>query len=180
MIPITNILGFGALLFFIIGLLPTNARIVFPIFKKSSIHKILVKNRRYIGLSAFWLGLGHTYLIIRQSDFNLYDLYTARNFISGLILLISFLIMAITSNNRSQKKLGIKNWRRLHHWLSYISLFALGWHVLDKMRSHYNALTWLALILIVSIAILYGLRKDIEFEFLTPITYKSQKKKFHE
>lgn len=88
---------------------------------------------------------------------------------SGIILGIAFFILAITSNGQSQKKLGIANWRRLHHWLSYGGLFALSWHVLDKMRGHYSLLTWLGIILLALSSLLYGLRKDVEFNLLKPI-----------
>ncbi len=168
MIQIANALGFSALLFFIIGLIPTNARIIFPRFKISSIHKLLIKGRRYIGLTAFFLSLGHAYLIVRQGNFDFYDLETFSNFSSGIILGISFFILAITSTERSQKKLGISNWRRLHHWLSYTGLFTLGWHVLDKMRDNYSIFTWPGLILLAIIALLYGLRKYLELNLLNP------------
>lgn len=169
MIQIASILGFSALLFFIIGLIPTNVRTIFPRFKYSPIHKLIIKGRRDIGLTAFFLSLGHAYFILRQGDFDFHDLGTFQNFISGIILGISFSILAITSNGQSQKKLGISNWRRLHHWLSYGGLFTLSWHVLNKMRGHYSLLTWLGMILLAISSLLYGLRKDVEFNLLNPL-----------
>lgn len=169
MIQIASILGFSALLFFIVGLIPTNVRTIFPRFKCSPIHKLIIKGRRDIGLTAFFFSLGHAYFILRKGDFDLHNLGNLENFMSGIILGIAFFILAITSNGQSQKKLGIANWRRLHHWLSYGGLFALSWHVLDKMRGHYSLFTWLGIILLALSSLLYGLRKDVEFNLLKPI-----------
>ena len=82
--------------------------------------------------------------------------------------------MAVTSNQESQKKLGIANWRKLHHWLSYIGLFTLSWHVLAKMSGHYTIFTWLSLVLLTTISLLYSLRKDVEFQFFNPVNPKQK------
>ncbi len=174
-IQFPNAFGFIALLFFLIGLIPTNLRKIFPTFKKTRVHKFLVQGRRDIGLASFFLSICHAYLIIKQGNFEFSDLETFSNFSSGIILITLFLILAITSTQQSKKNLGIGNWRRLHHWLSYTGLFVLAWHILDKMRNHYSIYTLSGLILIAIIAGVYALRKDIEFNFFSPIEIKSTK-----
>jgi methionine sulfoxide reductase heme-binding subunit len=71
--PLSNGLGFLALGGYILTLLPTNLRIIFPKTKQASMPKWLLKNRRLIGIFSFLLALGHGYLLVKKRDFDFFD-----------------------------------------------------------------------------------------------------------
>jgi len=165
-----NSLAFIALVLFLIGLIPTNIRRVFPDLVTSYPYKLILNRRRDIGLACFFVSLGHVYLILRQENFDFSNLETYSNFSSGILTLLLLSILAFTSNNQSQRKLR-SNWKKLHHVVSYIGLFILSWHVLDKMDK-YSIYTLPGLILLGIIALMYSLRKDVELGFFIPIKTK--------
>jgi sulfoxide reductase heme-binding subunit YedZ len=157
--PIANGLGFLALGGYILTLLPTNLRIVFPQTKQTSVPKWLLKNRRLIGVLSFLLALGHGYLLVEKRDFDFFDLSTYWVYIQGVSTFIIFTLLAITSNDWSVKRLK-NNCKRLHN-LTYLAMFLLTWHVWDKMADHWSYLTPLALATIVSVNLLYLYRRWI-------------------
>ena len=114
----TRTTGMLTLVFLVLTLSNTPLRKIFGI-------NVLVKARRMIGLFAFFYGTLHllTYVWFDQS-FNLRNIVadvTQRRFI--LVGMTAFLLMvplAITSTNQMVKKLGGKNWARLHK-LVYLS-----------------------------------------------------------
>lgn len=158
--PIANVLGFLALGSYILTLLPTNLRIAFPQTKPASMSKLLLKNRRLIGVLSFLLALGHGYLLVIKRDFDFFDPSTYWVYIQGVSTFIIFALLAITSNDWSVKTLK-KNWKRLHN-LTYLAMFLLTWHVWDKMADHWSYLTPVALVTIVAINLLYLYRRWIE------------------
>jgi methionine sulfoxide reductase heme-binding subunit len=147
--PISNGLGFLALGGYILTLLPTNLRIVFPKTKQTSMPKWLLKNRRAIGVVSFLLALFHGYLLVIKRDFDFFDSSTFGVYIQGVTTFVIFALLAITSNDWSIKRLK-KNWKRLHR-LTYLAMFLLTWHVWDKMADHWSYLTPIGLIAIVFI-----------------------------
>lgn len=66
--PLPNFLGFLALFSYVITLLPTILKIVFPKTKETGIPKWLLKHRRFIGVMAFFLALAHGYLLIEKDS----------------------------------------------------------------------------------------------------------------
>ena len=114
----TRTTGMLTLVFLLLTLSITPLRKIFGI-------NVLVKARRMIGLFAFFYGILHllTYVWFDQS-FNLRNIIadvTQRRFI--LVGMSAFLLMvplAITSTNKMVKKLGGRNWARLHK-LVYLS-----------------------------------------------------------
>jgi methionine sulfoxide reductase heme-binding subunit len=158
--PLSNGLGFLALGGYILTLLPTNLRIVFPQTKQASMPKWLLKNRRLIGILSFLLALGHGYLLVKKRDFDFFDPSTFLVYIQGVSTFIIFALLAITSNDWSVKRLK-KNWKRLHS-LTYLAMFLLTWHVWDKMADHWSYLTPLGLVTIVVLNLLYLHRRQIE------------------
>jgi methionine sulfoxide reductase heme-binding subunit len=158
--PLSNGLGFLALGGYILTLLPTNLRIVFPQTKQAHMPKWLLKNRRLIGILSFLLALGHGYLLIKKRDFDFFDPSTFLVYIQGVSTFIIFTLLAITSNDWSVKRLK-KNWKRLHS-LTYLAMFLLTWHVWDKMADHWSYLTPLGLVTIVALNLLYLHRRQIE------------------
>jgi sulfoxide reductase heme-binding subunit YedZ len=60
-------------------------------------------------------------------------------------MLFIFTTLAITSNDWSVKKLK-KNWKKLHQ-LTYLVIFLLPWHILDKMSANWSYITPLSVLL---------------------------------
>ncbi len=77
-----------------------------------------MKNRRYIGLSFALVHFVHAGLVL--SNLLLTEATRTAPVLTGGGLAYVFLgLMAITSNNASVRKLGAKNWKRLHKIGSY-------------------------------------------------------------
>lgn len=155
--PLANVLGFLALGGYIMTLLPTILRTVFPDTKKTWIFKWLIKYRRPIGVAAFVFAFGHGSLLIVKRNFDFFDLRTYWVYIQGVITFVIFTLLAITSNDWSVKAMK-KNWKRLHS-LTYLAMFLLVWHVADKMSGHWTWLTPLGIIGIIAITILFLVRR---------------------
>lgn len=158
--PLANILGFLGLLSYSATILPSITRIVFPATKQSRQIVWLLKYRRYIGVAAFSFGLSHGVLIIIQRHLDLMALETYIHYFQGCIMLVIFTLLAITSNDQAVKLLK-KNWKRLHQ-LTYMAIFLLPWHILDKMSGHWSKLTPLAVIISSTVAILFICRYRLE------------------
>ncbi len=158
--PLANQMGFIALALYILTLLPTILRIVFPQTKQTEVPKYLLKNRRIIGIFAFICAVIHGYFLVKKRDLDLFDLKTSWIYIQGVSTFIIFTLLAITSNDWSVKRLK-KNWKRLHS-LTYLAMFLLTWHVWDKMSGHWSFLTPIGIVGIVAFNILYLVRRWIE------------------
>lgn len=157
---LANLLGFLALACYIITLLPTILKIVFPQTKKTTIPKLLLKHRRSIGILAFCLAFIHGFLLVRQRNFDFFDQKTYWIYIQGITTFVIFTLLAITSNDWSVKKLK-KNWKRLHS-LTYLAMFLLTWHIWDKMSGHWSYLTPIAILGISGITLLFLIKVWIE------------------
>ncbi|MDY6805985.1 MAG: ferric reductase-like transmembrane domain-containing protein, partial [Cyanobacteriota bacterium] len=155
-------LGFASLILYILTLLPTIMRVVFPETKKSGIPKMLLKNRRTIGVVAFFLALGHGVLLVLKRNFDFGDFQTSVVYLQGILLMGIFTLLAVTSNDWSIKKLK-KNWKKLHQ-LTYLAMFLLTWHVADKMLGHWTYLTPLGIIGSTAITVLFVVRKWMEYQ----------------
>ncbi len=155
-------LGFLALLTYIITLLPTIIRKVFPNTKKTNIPKILLKYRREIGVISFLLGAGHGILLFTKRSFDVFDLKSYLVYSQGIVILAIFTLLAITSNDWSVKKLK-KNWRKMHQ-LTYLLMFLLMWHISEKMFGHWTYITPLGIIASILIIILFLMRKWVEYK----------------
>jgi sulfoxide reductase heme-binding subunit YedZ len=159
--PLANSLGFLALGAYILTLMPTNLRIVFPQTKQTSISKWLIKHRRIIGIISFLLALGHGYLLVLKRDFDFFDPSTYWIYIQGVSTFTVFTLLAITSNDWSVKRLK-KNWKQLHN-LTYLAMFLLTWHVWDKMSEHWSYLTPIGLLAMGVITLMFVVRRWLEY-----------------
>jgi methionine sulfoxide reductase heme-binding subunit len=150
-----HILGFLALICYILTLLPTILRVAFPQTKDIGIPQVLLKHRRSIGILAFVFTVFHGFPLIKQRNIDLLDLKTSWIYIQGVVTFIIFAILTITSNDWSVKRLK-KNWKTLHQ-LTYFAMFLLTWHIWDKMSGHWTYLTPIGLtsISVVSVLFLY-------------------------
>ncbi len=165
---LANVLGFLALFAYIITLLPTILRIVFPRMKETGIPQWLLKHRRFIGILAFLLALIHGFLLVEKRSIDFLDLKTYWIYIQGITTFIIFTVLAMTSNDWSVKKLK-KNWKKLHQ-LTYLAMFLLTWHIWDKMSGHWTYLTPIGVATLTVITALFLIRLWIE-------RYSKQQKK---
>lgn len=99
---------------FIMTFTASSIQILFP----SSYGRWAMKNRRYIGLSFALVHFIHAGLVL--SNLALTEASRTAGELSGGGLAYVFLgLMALTSNNAAVRKLGAKNWKRLHKVGSY-------------------------------------------------------------
>ena len=159
--PLSNLLGFFSLVCYCLTLLPTLLRIVFPQTKQTGIPKWLLQQRRLIGILAFLFALGHGVILVKKRHVDFSDLSTSWVYIQGIGMFLIFTLLTITSNDWSVKKLK-KRWKQLHQ-LTYLAMFLLTWHVLDKMMGHWTGVTPISLVLIGLIDGLFIWRKVIEY-----------------
>ncbi len=155
-----SLLGFAALTGYILTLLPTNLRIVFPLTKKTGFPQWLLKNRRFIGLLSFFLAVAHGFIFFKQRNFDVFDLKTYFVYFQGVSTFIIFTLLAITSNDWSVKRLK-KNWKRLQS-LTYLAMFLVTWHIWDKMADHWTYLTPVGIAAISATIVLFLCRVWIQ------------------
>ncbi len=158
--PLANVFGLLALLCYIATLLPSLLKAVFPTIKGNKTLLWLLKYRRYLGVAAFCLGANHGVLLIIEKQLNLLDWHLYIHSFTGISTLAIFITLTVTSNNESVKILK-RNWKKLHQ-LTYLAIFTLSWHILDKMSGHWTYLTPLAVLLTATILILFMRRKWLE------------------
>ncbi len=155
-----SLLGFAALTAYILTLLPTNLIIVFPITKKTGCPQWLLKYRRLIGLLSFFLAVLHGFIFFKKRNFDLFDIKTYFVYFQGVATFIIFSLLAITSNDWSVKRLK-KNWKKLQR-LTYLAMFLVTWHILDKMAYHWTYLTPVGIAAITAIIVLFLCRLLIQ------------------
>jgi sulfoxide reductase heme-binding subunit YedZ len=155
-----SFLGFAALTAYILTLLPTNLRIVFPITKKTGFPQWLLKYRRVIGLLSFFLAVAHGFIFFKQRNFDIFDIKTYFVYFQGVATFIIFTLLAITSNDWSVKRLK-KNWKKLQR-LTYLAMFLVTWHIWDKMADHWTYLTPVGIAAITAIIVLLLCRTWIQ------------------
>ncbi|KST65163.1 ferric reductase-like transmembrane domain-containing protein [Mastigocoleus testarum] len=161
-LSLANTLGFLALFTYITTLLPTILKIIFPRIQKIEIHQFLCKYRRFIGILTFFFALGHGFLMIQKRNFDVFDTKTYWIYLQGIVTLIIFTLLAITSNNWSVRRLK-KNWKKLHR-LTYLAIFILIWHILDKMSGKWTYLTPIGIVAIAGTIFLFFIRIWIEYK----------------
>ena len=171
-VQLANFLGFLALFSYIATLLPTLLRVVFPATRKHKIPTQLLKYRRQLGILAFLLTLAHAVLFVTKRNFDFFDIRTYEIYFQGVTTFIIFIILTLTSNDWSVKKLK-KNWKTLHQ-LTYCAMFLLAWHIWDKMSEHWSLITPLGILAIAATIILFLKRRWIEWQQQKAKEQKSQ------
>lgn len=154
--PYANWAGFGATLLYVVTLLPTILRVVFPATKTTGIPKKLLIQRRFLGLIAFLMSIIHGYWMVTKRELDFLDPQTYWIYCQGIFTFLIFMLLAITSNDWSVKKLK-KNWKKLHQ-LTYLAMFLLIWHIIDKMWGHWTWLTPPSLLFTGIITLLFLIR----------------------
>lgn len=104
-------------------------------FSASSIHllfpstysKWAMQNRRYVGLSFALVHGVHLVLVLTNITIHTEMRPPLPILLPGALAYVFLFLMALTSNNASIKRMGAKNWRRLHKvgswyiWIIFIS-----------------------------------------------------------
>lgn len=155
-----NILGFGSLLLYAVTLLPGLFHFTNPILVHSKFIRLVTRHRRNLGILAFFFGLAHGALIAYNHQADLTNPSTYIKYIQGVILLSIFFILAITSNNWSVHHLK-SNWKKIHK-LTYLVMFILVWHIIDKMQNDPTWFTPIGLLILFTLIALFSERKAIE------------------
>jgi len=155
-----SLLGFAALTAYILTLLPTNLRMVFPVTKKTGFPQWLLKYRRLIGLLSFFLAVLHALIFFKKRNFDVFDFKTYFVYFPGVSTFIILTLLAITSNDWSVKRLK-KNWKKLQG-LTYLAMFLVTWHIWERMTGRWTYLTPVAIAGLTAIIVLFLCRFLIE------------------
>jgi sulfoxide reductase heme-binding subunit YedZ len=116
-------------------------RVLFP---RSRFVNALNRHRRAIGVSACVYGLIHFgFHLLYEGDAQAIARSFSKPFIwLGLAGLTILVILAATSNNFSIRKLGGKNWKRLHR-LAYAAAAVVIYHQAIAGKGHWQITRWL-------------------------------------
>jgi len=120
-------------------------RVLFP---RSRLVNALNRHRRIVGVSACVYGLMHFgFHLLYEGDAQAIARSFSKPFIwVGLAGLSILVILALTSNNLSIRKLGGRNWKRLHR-LAYLAAALLIYHQAIAGKGHWQIARWLLLAL---------------------------------
>lgn len=118
--------GLCATALYVIVMSITPLRMLMP---KSEVMKAFVYHRRQIGVSVFVYAFLHLviYYFYAGSWKVFFEDWSKLFILSGLIGLALLLILAVTSNSWSVRRMGIKKWKRLH-WLAHLTMIFLIYH----------------------------------------------------
>lgn len=159
-VTLANFLGCLALLNYMATLTPSILRTVFPNTRSNKVWIWLLKNRRYIGITSYVLVSNHALLMVIQKNINLLNPDTYVHYFQGIFMFFIMTLLAITSNDWSVKNLK-KNWVKLHQ-LTYLIIFILPWHIIDKMYLHWSYLTPLEVVMTFICIYLFIKSKQME------------------
>ncbi len=118
--------GLASTWLFVVVLSITPLRRLFP---KAAIVKSLAYHRRQIGVSVFIYALLHflIYYVYTGSWAEFVKDWDKLFILSGILGFVLLLALAVTSNNVSVRKIGAKNWKRIHR-SAYLIMFLLIYH----------------------------------------------------
>jgi sulfoxide reductase heme-binding subunit YedZ len=124
----------------------TPLRVLFP---RSRLVNALNRHRRMIGVTACVYGLLHfSAHVLYEGDLDSLVRSFSKPFIwfgsAGLTILV---LLALTSNQWSIRKLGAKNWKRLHR-LTYLAAALLIYHQAIAGKGHWQIARWLLFALV--------------------------------
>jgi methionine sulfoxide reductase heme-binding subunit len=88
--------------------------------------RFLLLNRRYLGVLSFLVLVFHVFLYFAMESFEaqaIEQIFTKNYLIFGSLAFSILLILAITSNDFSVRRLTNKVWKRLHRFIYLASLF---------------------------------------------------------
>ena len=95
-------------------------------FKFPKYLRFLLQNRRFLGVVSFLILVFHIFLYFTMESFEfkaVEQIYTKTYLIFATLAFIILMVLTVTSNDYSVKKLSIKKWKRLHRIVYLASLF---------------------------------------------------------
>lgn len=123
---------------------------------RNNFTRYLVRNRRYIGLSFALIHFTHLAFVLSNITLVAGEGRDIGTIIPGFIAYVFITLMALTSNDVSQRRLGVRRWRLLHKvggyyiwliflattlppnagtvWMLLISISVLGLRIFDYQR----------------------------------------------
>lgn len=131
---IMHITGEFAGRFLAISLMATPIALMFP---KGKVSKWLIRNRRFIGVSAFAYTLLHTVFYVLEYPYTqLLEEFPDLSILTGWISFFIFIPLAITSTDAAVKRMGPK-WKQLQRWVYLAALMAfIHWALLGLQGEH--------------------------------------------
>ncbi len=130
----------------IVTMAATPLRLLFPTHEWT---RWLVRRRRYFGIAAFGYAALHTgvYLARTESFGRILSDATEAGLFTGWLAFAIFVPLAMTSNDRSVRRLGIM-WKRIHRWVYAAAVLTFAHWLLvafDPMPGVYHLLVLAAL-----------------------------------
>ena len=119
----------------------TPLRVLFP---RSAIVSALNRHRRAIGVAAcVYGGLHLACHVLYEGDWDAVQRSLGKPFIwYGLAGFTLLFVLTLTSNTWSMRRLGGRNWKRLHR-LAYVAAALLVYHQAIAGKGHWNTARWL-------------------------------------
>ena len=161
-VTLANFFGFIALIAYILTLTPSIFKTVFPKTRQNQTLRWLLKKRRIIGIASYVLACSHGLLIVFKHNIDFFNPLTYIHYFQGIFSFFILTLLAITSNDWSVKLLK-KKWQNMHR-LTYLLIFILPWHILDKMSYSWSYLTPLSVLIGFIIMCLFIQRVIIDWK----------------
>lgn len=101
-------------------------------FKWPTNLRFVLLNRRWLGVLSFLILVAHVvfYFFMESFEFQAVEqLYTKNYLIAASLAFLMLLVLAATSNDFSVRKIGAKNWKRMHR-IVYVASFFFSMHIL--------------------------------------------------
>ncbi|OUU78960.1 MAG: hypothetical protein CBC38_06255 [Gammaproteobacteria bacterium TMED78] len=130
-------------------------------FPDNYLSKWLLSNRRYFGVASFAYALLHTIVYldrIADKDRILND-FISLEYLSGWLGLIIFLLLAITSNNYSQRFMG-RYWKKLHRFV-YLAVVLIFFHWILTAFNRTTATIYLMILCLIEVYRIWMSRKKL-------------------
>ena len=141
--PINNVIhraGFWALIFLMVSLAVT------PLRRVARFNQ-LVEVRRMIGVGAFVYAASHISLYVADQMFDLWKVASEialRIYLTiGFTALLGLAVLAATSTDGMVRRMGVRNWQRLHNIIYGIGLLALI-HFFQQTKADVSVPTFVA------------------------------------
>ena len=149
---VVSMLGYSAL-FFLVGVLLLNPSI--SLLPKNIILKKINRHRRILGVASFVYAFFHAFLYIEKKGTSFFTKWVFHPvLLPGFIALIILLLLALTSNQFSIKKMGFVAWKKLHCYV-YLAQFLVVLHLTLRGRIPF----WVALCSFIPLYILQYIRR---------------------
>lgn len=131
---IMHVIGEFAGRFLAISLIATPIALMFT---KSRVSRWLVRNRRFIGVSAFVYTLLHTIFYVLEYPFGqILSEFPQVAILTGWIAFFIFIPLAITSTDAAVKRMG-PAWKKLQRWVYLAGVMAFAhWALLGLQGEH--------------------------------------------